>query len=105
MLEESSWYCEYSSFDYRLTKIKNVNRNIRIELKSGYAKIKALDNQGLLDSLKLNEIYYMETAGIEPASRNSDTSVTTRVVCLFRIRTALCRQTGVLCANLEISCY
>ena len=28
MLEESSWYCEYSSFDYRLTKIKNVNRNI-----------------------------------------------------------------------------
>lgn len=56
MLEESSWYCEYSSFDYRLTKIKNVNRNIRIELKSGYAKIKALDNQGLLDSLKLNEI-------------------------------------------------
>jgi len=46
----------------------------------------------------------METAGVEPASRNSNTSASTRVVCLFTIHVTLCRQTGVLYANLEISC-
>lgn len=45
----------------------------------------------------------METVGVEPTSRSSNTPASTRVVCLLAIREFLCRQTGVRIANLEIS--
>jgi len=57
----------------------------------------------IVDMTTFVAIYVMETAGVEPASKDSNTSASTRVVCLFTIRVTLCRQTGVLYANLEIS--